>query len=188
MVDRAPADDVVLERADGSTLRAGSLWQDRSCLLVFLRHFACPSCSVRLERTLPRAAELDRLGVRVVLVGCGSPAALARFEARLHIEATRVTLVVSPDAALYRAFGMVRSGMGTFGPRAALGAAWLYATGHYAARRDDDGDVLQQGGAVLVAPDGSVVHRRVEQSLVDAYDPSEAVGEVLRRVAAEAGV
>jgi peroxiredoxin len=187
MADLAP-DDVVLERADGSPLRAGSLWEDRACLLLFLRHFACPSCSVRIERTLPRAAELTRLGVRVVLVGCGSRAALARFEARLQLAASRVELVVSPDGALYRAFGMVRSRWGTFGPRAALGAAWLYATGHYAERHDDDGDVVQQGGLVLVARGGAVKHRHVEQSLVDGYDPSEAVGEILRLVAAEAGV
>lgn len=187
MEDRG-TDDVEIERADGSKLRAGSLWQDRACLLVFLRHFACPSCSVRLERTLPRAAELARLGVRVVLCGCGSPSALARFEARLRLEASRVELVVSPDGALYRAFGMARSGWGTFGPRAAFGAVWLYATGHYATRHADDGDVLQQGGVVLIAKGGAILHRRAEQSLVDAYDPSEAVGEVLRLVAAEAGV
>lgn len=181
-------DDVVLERTDGSTLLAGSLWADRSCLLLFLRHFACPSCSVRLERTLPRAAELARLGVRVVLVGCGSRAALARFAERQELAASRVELVVSSDGALHRAFGMVRSGWGTFGPHAALGAAWLYVTGHYAKRHEDDGDVLQQGGVVLVARGGAILHRHAEQSLVDVVDPSEAVAEVLRRVAAEAGV
>jgi hypothetical protein len=46
------APHATLETLDGATIPLASLWADGPVLLLFLRHFACPSCSVRIDRWL----------------------------------------------------------------------------------------------------------------------------------------
>jgi hypothetical protein len=81
----------------------------------------------------------------------------------------------------------VRSRWGTYGPRAIATSIALYATGHYAERHDDDGDVEQQGGMVLVDRDGTVLDRHAEQSLSDSSDPNDALAHVLSLAASKVG-
>ena len=179
------APHATLETLDGATIPLASLWADGPVLLLFLRHFACPSCSVRIDRWLPRVAELERLGVGFAIVGCGSHDALARFAERLGLDEPGLArrLDVSPDRAAYAAVGFGDSTWGTFGPRAALTAAGLYVAGRYLPRHADDGRITQQGGLVLVDRGGTVRHRHPERSLADARDPSDAIDAALRLAA-----
>jgi peroxiredoxin len=174
--------EATLHALDGSTRPLASLWSSGPVLLLFLRHFACPSCSSRIDRWVPRARELEALGIGLAVIGCGSTSALTRFAERLGLDAPRLRdhIFASSDRAAYAAFGLGASTWGTFGPRAALAAASLYAAGHYATRHDDDGDLTQQGGAVLVDDSGAVLFRHAEASLADASDPSDAIDAALR--------
>ena len=70
--DTTSAREARLEALEGTACTLESLWSDGPCLLVFLRHFACPSCSVRVDGWTARVALLERLGVRFAIIGCGS--------------------------------------------------------------------------------------------------------------------
>src|SRR5262245_64512768 len=79
--------------AGGASWELCALWADGPALLVFLRHFGCPTCAENVGELLPRLAELRALGVRVALVGSGSPEHLAAFAARTGVEGRAIDLL-----------------------------------------------------------------------------------------------
>ncbi|NUO49335.1 MAG: hypothetical protein HOV80_10810 [Polyangiaceae bacterium] len=171
--------DVTVIGADGSDVVLSSFWQDSDCLLLLLRHFACPSCSVRLGRLLPKLHQLRDLGVRVVIVGLGSTQALRTFAARMKLGGGDLDLVVSPDLAAYRWAGLSRSKWATYGPRSVAVSIALYVLGHGATRHEDDGDVLQQGGVLFVKKGGTIAFRHADRDLADGPELSEAIQAAL---------
>ncbi len=180
--------EVEVLRRDGSSVALGRFWRENDCMVMFLRHFACPSCSARLTAFLPRLHELVDLGVGVVLVGAGSVRALGAFAARMRLDEGPVELVVSPDLAAYRAAGLERSRWSAFGPRSVAAAIALYVGGHGAARADDDGDVLQQGGVLYVTRAGEVAYRHADRHLGDGPDWPALFQAALASAAARPGV
>ncbi|MCC6522061.1 MAG: hypothetical protein IT373_05320 [Polyangiaceae bacterium] len=172
---------------DGTTLGLARAWAERDCLLVFLRHFACPSCSALAAELAPRVPELGALDVGVWIVGAGSPEAAAAFRTRLRLDDPRVELVVSPDLAAYRAAELVRSRRATYGPRSLWAALCLYALGHGAKRRPDDGDVTQQGGVAFVLRGGVLAWHHANRDLGDHLSLNDIVDRALARAAARSG-
>jgi peroxiredoxin len=180
--------EVEVLRRDGSPVALGHFWKSRDCVVMFLRHFACPSCSARLTALLPRLHELIDLGAGVVFVGPGSVRALGAFAARMRLEEGPIDLVVSPDLSAYRAADLERSRWSAFGPASVAASIALYVTGHGATRHDDDGDILQQGGVVYVTRDGAVGWRHADRHLGDEPDWSALFQVVLASAAARPGV
>lgn len=124
---------------------------------------------------LARVPELESLGVNVVLVGNGPPAALAAFVRDMNLEGRRVTVVTDPSLAAYRAAGLRR-------PR--LHALWgivdtLRALGAGYWQRRRAGDAMQLGGALLVDETGRVVYHHRSQRAGDLADPSDVVQAAL---------
>jgi peroxiredoxin len=175
--------DVTVIRADGSDVVLSSFWEDADCLLLFLRHFACPSCSVRLSKLLPRLHQLRALGVRVVIVGLGSTRALRTFARRMKLDGGGIDLVVSPNLEAHRWAGLSRSKWATYGPRSVAASIALYVLGHGATRHEDDGDVLQQGGVLFVRTGGEIAFRHADRDLADGPELSEAVQAALASAA-----
>jgi peroxiredoxin len=155
-------------------------------LLVFVRHFACPSCSSTAHAFAARAAEIAALGARLVIVGNGSPAALSGFLERVGLPPTAAA-VTDPSLRAHEVAGMLRSKWATFQPRAALRSIGLYLSGHYAKRRADDGDLDQQGGVLLFGAAGLLFEHR-NHFVGDDADPSDVVAALLSESAARAEV
>jgi len=155
-------------------------------VLVFLRHFACPSCSDTAHRLAARAHEIDALGCGLVVIGSGSVDALRGFEERLGFSRAVVALT-DPSLAAHQAAGMVRSKWATFGPRAIARSLSLYAAGHYAKRRADDGDLDQQGGVLVFSRDGLIFEHR-NHFVGDDVEPNEIVAALLVSEASRAEV
>jgi peroxiredoxin len=156
---------------------------DRTAVAVFLRHFGCIGCTQQINDLVPRLPELDALGVRVVLVGNGDPPFIDEFMRRHNLLATSVVVVTDPSLATYKAAGFDRSTRGTFG----LGSIVrrLRAAGKGATGYGGSGDLLQQGGAVVFAPDGSVALHYASHAVGDNVDVSDVVGVALRLQGAE---
>jgi peroxiredoxin len=169
--------DAVVTFAHGARKRLGTFWTDQPCLLLFLRHFACPGCWEQATLLAKHLGELRRAGVRVVLVGLAEPSRILPFRDRVKLEDEHVEVVVDASLSCHRAAGLLRSRWSTLGPRAVAEGLRLYATGFYVPREPEDGDFLQQGGAVLVDPTGRVVLHHVAHHLADHVD----LPEVIRR-------
>ena len=170
------ADSVVLDRT-GQGRRLGSFWEEQPCVLVWLRHFGCIGCDVTVTELAPRLPELDAAGARTVLVGNGAPAAIDAFVERHALADKSVGVFTDPSLAAFGAAGLVRSAWATFGPRAV--ADYVRAMGAGFVPRRRAGDVLQQGGALVVDAGGRVVLHRVSKSLGDHADASDLVDAAL---------
>jgi peroxiredoxin len=164
--------------ADGREARVGALLDGRPLLLVFLRHFGCIACAEQVHDMLPRLDELAALGVRVVLVGNGPPAHLGAFVERHDLADKRVEVLTDPSLAAFEEAGLARSAWATWGPRATLD--FVRALGHGHRPRRTDGDLDQQGGAVLVDPSRRVAWLHRNRSLGDHANPSDIVDAALR--------
>jgi hypothetical protein len=99
-----------------------------------------------------RAGELDAAGVRPLVITFE-----ADFLARAYVEDTALPwpLLVDRDRAVYRAYAMGSARRrDVWGPATALAYARALLRGQRLER--GDADVYQQGGDVLIAPDGIV--------------------------------
>jgi len=177
--------DVTVLDASGASVALETAWADRDAIVVFVRHFACAGCRSHLAELRPRLAELEALGVGVVIVGSGSPAELATFVAEQQLAGHPVALYTDPELAAYRAAELGRSWLGTIGPRAIGNLAALALRGHNNGRTC--GDLWQQGGTFYVRRGGEIAFAHRSQRLGDHAPVSEVVQIALAARATEAG-
>ena len=124
---------------------------------------------------MERLPEIERLGIGVVRVGNGPPAALAAFARTMNLEERRVTAVTDPSLASYRAAGLLRPRM--HGVRAVIETLLVLGAGYR--KRSRAGDALQLGGVFLVDDAGRIVYHHRSQSPGDLADPSDIVQAAL---------
>jgi hypothetical protein len=170
-LSRAP-----VSRADGVVRPFGELTHGRPLLAVFVRHFGCVGCAEGVLALIPRLDELASLGVRVVLVGSGPAEHIEGFVERFGLADKGVEIVTDPSLGAFAAAGLPRSVWATYGPRAVLD--FLRAFSRSVLPRPTSGDLLQQGGALLV-DEGRVIWMHRNASLGGNADPSDVVGAVL---------
>ncbi|KAH7103334.1 AhpC/TSA antioxidant enzyme-domain-containing protein [Auriculariales sp. MPI-PUGE-AT-0066] len=87
----------------GKPVRFGTLYEDQRTLVVFIRHFWCPSCRDYVTQLgkIPVDA-FTEAGVRLVVIGCGDPSMIKNYK-----EATRLQhdMYADPLRKLYDALG-----------------------------------------------------------------------------------
>lgn len=133
-------------------------------MLVFLRHFACIACTEHVAALSPRLQELDRMGVRVVFVGNGAPNFIEGFIERNGLDPA-FEVVTDPSLAVFRLADMERSRQSTYGPRAIFNAGRAMLRGFR--QTAIEGDVLQQGGVIVVGRGGKVAYVHRDRTLGD---------------------
>jgi hypothetical protein len=112
-----------------------------------------------------REPELDAAGARLVFVGTGTPAMAGDF-ARTHGVGRPV--LVDPQRRTFAAAGMTRSLLATLHWRL-LRNAWRALRRGFRQTKVQ-GDAWQQGGVVVVAGGGRVLHREVDRAVGDPID------------------
>jgi peroxiredoxin len=175
-VPSALADARVLDRS-ARERRLGSFWEERPCVIAFLRQFGCIGCEALVTDLVPRLAEIQDAGASTVLVGNGPAEHVAAFAERHVLDDKSVDLVTDPSLGAFRAAGLLRSAWATYGPRAMI--FYVRALGSGLVPRGRDGDRLQQSGAIVVARDGTVALHHVSTSLGDHVSASDLVEAVL---------
>ena len=175
-VPDALRDAAVVTQA-GDQVSLGSLFEGHPTLLLFVRHFGCIGCSQHVGELAPRLLELDRLGVKTVIVGNGDPGFMADFLERHDLADKRATLVVDPDLSAYRGAQLKRSFWATFGPRAVYEG--LRARGRGYEQYRGSGDDLQQGGTLVIDGSGKVMLHYANESLGDRADLGDVVDVAL---------
>jgi peroxiredoxin len=137
--------------ANDRAIELGSLWRDRTAVLVFLRHFGCLHCREHVAQLLGDVEAVRAAGAELYVIGNGSPSFIAGFR-----EQTGWTgpVYTDPSLAVYRAAQLERSVGSTLDPRS-LTDAWR-ALRHGSRQGRTQGDQWQQGGTLVVAPSGEV--------------------------------
>jgi len=129
----------------------------------------------QIDGIVARLPELQRLGVRVVLLGHDRPEDLAGFVRDFGLTQPGLTVVTDPSRAAFQAAALRRPRV--LGPRAAWQALREVAAG-YRPRRAS-GDRRQLGGGCLIDRHGRVVYVRGSQSPGDLIDAADIVHAAL---------
>lgn len=160
-------------------LQLGSLWETQIAVVLFVRHFGCLICRRQVADLGSRLGEFERLGVSVGVIGNGAPAFITAFRADTGYEGAVYT---DPALRTYRALGLRRGVGSMLGFKSVKAALRATFTG-YPQTRGAQGDVLQQGGALVVASGNRALyfHRNTEAG------DSPPVEEILSTCAAAGG-
>jgi hypothetical protein len=115
-----------------------------------------------------RAAEFEKAGARLAVIGNGWPKLAKAFAERNQLPPS-MTLLTDPSRAAYQAAGLRRSALLTLGPWAWLPFLRTLLRGFIQRRKA--GDYWQQGGALVIAPGGRVLYRHVSWHPGDQASP-----------------
>ena len=163
---------------DGKRVTLRSLWTDKPCLFVFLRHFGCVGCSEQLYELVPHLEEIARVGVRTVLVGNGTALQRDGFVERHALAKAPALVMTDPSLETYRRLFFKRSAWATLGPRAIVDAARAMSHGH--PHKAVEGDATQQGGVLLVDTRGVVRLYHASRSIGDHPPAADLIAAALR--------
>jgi hypothetical protein len=128
----------------------------------------------------PRVQELRAAGGDLVVVGTGGPSFAEGFREHLGLDEAGIEVLADESRRAYDLLGFKR-GLLTFTPRS-IGPyvrAWL----HGQRQGRQQGDALQQGGVVVVRPDGEMTFQHVSQFAGDHPKPAAVVAAVERAAA-----
>ena len=148
--------------ADGRTIELGSLWRDHTAVLVFLRHFGCIHCRDHVVQLDKQLAQFRAKGAELYVIGNGSPSFIAGLR-----EQTGWTgpIYTDPSLAAYQAAQLKRGVLRTLDPRGYGKALRAMVGGQRQGRTQ--GDQWQQGGVLVVAPDGTVLYQQASERAGD---------------------
>jgi hypothetical protein len=128
----------------------------------------------------PQAEDFVKAGGKLVVVGNGWPAMAKSWATHVGFPAS-VAVLTDPSRKAYDLAGMKRSLVLTLvNPRAV--ARWLRAKAHGFRQGRTAGDAWQQGGALVVLPDGRIPYRYVSLGPGDHPSP-ETLLTALKRAA-----
>lgn len=131
---------------------------------------------------LHRAREqFEAAGARLTLIGQATPRHAAHFLRRLEVD---LEILTDEQRESYRAAGAKVATLGELlGPRSVLkGVRASRRSGVHQGRTI--GHPAQLGGAIVVAPDGSIVHAHMSEDASDNATPQELVQAAKRAATA----
>jgi AhpC/TSA antioxidant enzyme len=161
-------DSIVVFDPDGRPVRMGTLWADRTAVLMFVRHFGCLFCRQQIADIRPFLDRIRACGAELVVIGPGSIE-----EARVFRDEQRgdFPLLTDPDRQAYRALEM-RHGLGSIlGLPVLMRSLNALKAGFRQSRVA--GDPLQQGGVVVIAPGGVERLRIISRHAGDHPTPAQ---------------
>lgn len=164
-----PAPDLTLRDETGTEVRLSDLWSraPRGLALIFVRHFGCPFCRAHVRGVQAAEARFREEGVRVVVIGMGTPEQCARFRRR---QGLGFPVLSDPERAAYRAYGLPAGTAEQLMGRPELtGGIRLALRGLLPSR--PTGDPRQLGGDFLIDREGVLRYARRSRRAADVPDP-----------------
>jgi hypothetical protein len=122
----------------------------------------------------PHLQEIRDSGGDLVVVGTGDPRYARAFQEEMGIDDVRVYSDAGRRA--YDLAGFRRRISALLSPRAIWNYICAFLTGHK--YKGVQGDALQQGGVLVVRPDGRIVFRFASRASGDHPKPSDVVAAV----------
>ncbi len=149
---------------------------DRLVHLQLRRFAGCPVCSLHLQSIVRRHDEIERAGVRELVVFHSTVDDL-----RPHIADLPIAVIADPDKALYRELGVESSPRALLDPRAwptilravAVSAWRIIRRRGRAPSLDPEGGRYGLPADLLIAPDGRVVAVKYGVHAADQWSVSE---------------
>lgn len=144
--------------AKGARVELGSLWRERTAVLVFVRHFGCIHCRDHVVQLLRSIDSFHEAGAELIVIGSGSPSFIEGF--REHTDYTG-PLYTDPSLDVFKEAELKRSVARTLDPRSLGKAFKALVDGQRQGRTQ--GDQWQQGGVLVIAPDGAIKYHHASE-------------------------
>lgn len=158
---------------DGKVVKVSSIWQTRTTVFIFLRHFGCVSCRAHAVQVWNDRAKYEVNGAQIVFIGNGDYHFIRTFKEDLGIQTS--TVYTDPTLAAFRAMGFKRGFLVALGPRSIASGLGLFKKGHrQGAYSKSTGDLWQMGGVLVIKPNGAVAYHYISTALGD-YPPEQDV-------------
>ncbi len=179
-IDEGLADAEVLD-LEGAAHPLRELWASRPAVVVFIRHFSCIFCREQVAQLRPELPAIRGLGAELQLVGNGTVEQLRWF---VEDQRPDFPVFTDPTVKVYEAAGFRRDK----GAMLHLGSVKSAARAAIRGFRQDGirGDRLQQGGVLVVLPDGRLAYRYVSNHLGDHPSPDSIVSALRAALRAQA--
>lgn len=152
--DLAP--DLELTTAEGKSIRLSSLWQGKTLVLAFTRHFGCPQCKEMLDQLMISREALEAKGLSLAVVTQAAPD-LARSFCDQY--APGVLCLADPQRQAYTAYGLGRGSLGQtiLSPRVLRSNARLLRTRGWKPEFPPAGqDAMLMSGTFIIGSDGRI--------------------------------
>lgn len=159
----------------GEAIEVGSLWRDKTAVLVFVRHFGCIHCRAHVVELQRHAAAIRATGAEIHVIGSGTPNFIEGFREETRWEGP---VYSDPTLAAYQAAELKRGVAATLDPRSLGRALSAFRGGQRQGRTQ--GDQWQQGGVVVIGAGGSRVHWQHASSRPGDNATGEQILAVLR--------
>ena len=102
------APDLTVKDTQGNEVQLSNFWKNTPLLLAFTRHFGCTQCKEMLEELVNGRDQIERAGLRLVVITQGTPELTAEFGKRY---APGLTLLADPERKAYSAYGLERGNL-----------------------------------------------------------------------------
>lgn len=137
---------------------------------VFVRHYGCLFCRERAAEVRAHRARIESTGARVVFVGTGLPAMAREFAMQFG---DGLPVLSDPTQRVFAAAGMKKGLRTVLGLRFVANALRALRRGHRQSRVQ--GAAMQQGGVLVLAAGGTILHAQRDDLAGDAIDWSRAL-------------
>lgn len=151
-----PAPDLELQDVEGKPVLLSTLWEKKTLILAFTRHFGCPQCKEMTDHLVVASPEFKKKNLGLVIVTQGTPEEAKAFCSE---RAPGVVCLADPERIAYQAYGL---------ERANVWQSFLSLNVWRSNRRlkrergwstdlpPQGQDALQMAGTFIIAPDGHI--------------------------------
>jgi peroxiredoxin len=151
-----PAPDLELETAEGGKIHLSSLWEGKTLILAFTRHFGCPQCKEMLDHLVTSRVDLEQRGLTLAVITQAPPEAAREF---CNQYAPGVFCLADPQRKAYKAYGLGRGNLRQtlLSPKVWRSNASLSRTKGWKTELPPAGqDAMQMSGTFIIGPDGRI--------------------------------
>ena len=173
-IDAHLADATILNTV-GDALPFSNLYAEQTTLVVFVRHFGCIFCRERLADLAEALPLLEAHGMGAVAIGNGTPLMAEAFSETLKVD---IPIYTDPSRDIFKKAEMKRNfGLGFATIKQGL-RSWK--AGHR--QGAVAGDPWQQGGCLLIRPDGLILAAERDHRAGDIIDFQTTVRQAIDAV------
>lgn len=171
----APLGHIEVLDAWGKPVFFRKLWQGKTTVMVLLRHFGCLFCHEQAATMLNALSSIEDAGADLIFLGNGNPAHAGEFMRRLGLSERVFT---DPGRVIYRKLEMRHGLLRTLNLESSRHSRRALRGGYR--QRGTHGDRWQQGGVLVIEPDGSVAFQHLSEVAGDHAAASDVL-VVLRK-------
>jgi peroxiredoxin len=171
------APDLELLDSNGRAVRLSDYWRDGLTAFTFIRYLGCLYCRDQVKDMRNHAPEIDRAGLRVVLIAPARPDAAAAFVEQFSLP---FPLLCDPRREAYRAYGLTDGTVGQLiNPRIVVRGATTLLRGTMHGKPETRVS-RQLPGTAIVDTDGTLRLMHVARDAVDHLNTRQLLEAVER--------